>query len=80
MHDHRIARLAGEFLDPDVDAVDDGAFGQVGIAVGVPQVAYQGCTVLRYVFIARERAGRCRPGPFGVVSRCEQVITGVPPP
>ena len=43
VHDDRVARFAGEFLDLDVDAVDVGACGQVavdavGVAVGVPQV------------------------------------------
>lgn len=47
VHDDRIAWLASEFLDLDVDAVDVGAFGQVavdaaGIAVGLPQVAQPG--------------------------------------
>lgn len=44
MRDNRIARLAGEFLDLNGDAVDGRAYRQVavdavGIAVGAPRIA-----------------------------------------
>jgi hypothetical protein len=62
MHDDRIARLAGEFLDLDGDAVDDRAFHQVAMdAVGIAPAFHrsrsQGCSVRRCAFTSCERTG-----------------------
>jgi hypothetical protein len=85
MHDDRIARLAGEFLDLDGDAVDDRAFHEVamdavGIAAGLPQVAQPRMqrAQMRLHVVRADRGVAC-PRSCWVVSRCEPVTTNVPP-
>jgi hypothetical protein len=86
VHDNRVASLASEFLDPDVDAADDRTGRQVAVdAVGSPPLCHrshsQGSTVLRYAFTSCERTGRCLPADLLAWSAgVSPVTTSVPPP